>query len=141
MISLFVLLALLRRTSFLTTFYSLYFSHHYTYYKLQSFACCTSVFCLSTICQIAENILELYIPIHIWKNQLLIFIEKFSSLPGFEPQTSWEPRWCATNRAMQAWMTITNHVSIEQFWFLFQLKHVCEKWLEETFPVRMAIRK
>ena len=30
------MLVLLRRTSFLTTF-SLYFSHHYTYYKLQSF--------------------------------------------------------------------------------------------------------
>ena len=28
---------------FLTTFYGIYFSHHYTYFKLQSFICWTSV--------------------------------------------------------------------------------------------------
>ena len=34
----FLMLAVFWRTTFLTTFYGLYFSHHYTYYKLQSFS-------------------------------------------------------------------------------------------------------
>ena len=44
----------------------------------------------------------LYICIQIQINQLLIFIEKFSPLPGFEPQTSQVPSRCATNRAIRA---------------------------------------
>ena len=68
---------------FLTTFYGLFHS-------------------ISTICQSAEYILELYIRIQIWINQVLIFIEKFSPLSGFEPQTSRVPCLCATNWAIQA---------------------------------------
>ena len=36
--------------------------------------------------------------------QLLIFIEKFSPLPGFEPGTSPVPSRYATNWAILAWM-------------------------------------
>ena len=43
---------------------------------------------ISTICQSAEYILELYIRIQIRTIQLLIFTEKFSPLLGFEPGTS-----------------------------------------------------
>ena len=60
---------------------------------------------ISAICQRDEYILELNIRIQIQINQLLIFIEKFSPLPGFEPQTSRVPSWCATNWAIQAWIT------------------------------------
>ena len=37
-------------------------------------------------------------------NQLLIFIEKFLPLPGFEPRTSQVPSQCATIWAIQAWI-------------------------------------
>ena len=71
-----------KKSIFLTTFYGLYFSHPlHIYYKLHFFM-------ISTICQSAEYILELYICIQIRINQLLIFIEKFSPLLGFEPRTS-----------------------------------------------------
>ena len=40
---------------------------------------------ISTICKSAKNILELFICIQIQTIQLLIFTEKFSPLPGFEP--------------------------------------------------------
>ena len=38
-----------------------------------------------------DHRLELYICIQIQINQLLIFIEKLSPLPGFEPRTSQVP--------------------------------------------------
>ena len=52
---------------------------------------------IPTICQSAEYILELYIPIQIQINQLLIFVEKLSPLPGFEPRTSQVPSQCASS--------------------------------------------
>ena len=88
----FLMLALLRRLSFLTTFYGLYFSHHYTYNKLQSFTCWTSVG--SFIC-----------------------IEKLSPLPGFEPRTSRVPSRCTTNWAIQAWIGI--HVTVLPLYHLY----------------------
>ena len=59
---------------------------------------------ISTICQSAGKILELYIPIQIWTLQLLIFTEKFLPLPGFEPGTSPVPSRYATNWAILAWI-------------------------------------
>ena len=58
---------------------------------------------ISTICQNAEYILELYIHIQIQTIQLLIFTEKFLPLPGFEPRTSLVPSRYATNWAILAW--------------------------------------
>ena len=52
---------------------------------------------ISTICQSAEYILELYIRIQIRTIQLLIFTEKFSPLQGFELGTSPVPSRYATN--------------------------------------------
>ena len=60
---------------------------------------------ISTICQSAEYILELYIHIQIWINLLLIFIKKFSSLPGFEPGTSSVPSRYASKWAILAWIS------------------------------------
>ena len=40
-------------------------------------------------------------------DQLLIFTEKFSPLPGFEPGTSLVPSWYATNWAILAWIPFT----------------------------------
>ena len=45
-------------------------------------------------------ILELHVCIQIWINQLLLFIEKFLPLPGFEPQTSRVPSRCADKWAI-----------------------------------------
>ena len=45
-----------------------------------------------------------YICIQIRTIQLLIFTEKFSPLPGFEPETSPVWSWYATNWAILAWM-------------------------------------
>ena len=67
--------------------WSIFQSLLHIYYKLHFFM-------ISTICQSAEYILELYICIQIRINQLLIFIEKFSPLLGFEPRTSWVPSRC-----------------------------------------------
>ena len=47
---------------------------------------------------------RLYIGIQIQTIQLLIFTEKFSPLPGFEPGTSLVPRRYATNWAILAWI-------------------------------------
>ena len=63
---------------------------------------------ISTICQSAEYIFELYIRIQIQINQLLIFIKKFSPLLGFEPHTYQVPSRCATNWAIQAWIVYTS---------------------------------
>ena len=52
---------------------------------------------LCYICQSAEYILELCIPIQIRTIQLLIFTEKFSPLLGFEPGTSPVQSRYATN--------------------------------------------
>ena len=52
---------------------------------------------------INNKILELHIRIQIWIDQLLIFTEKFSPLPGFEPRTSPVPSRYATNWAILAW--------------------------------------
>ena len=46
-----------------------------------------------------------HIHIQIWTNQLLIFTEKFSFLPGFEPRTSSVPSRYATNWAILAWIS------------------------------------
>ena len=85
-----------KESIFLTTIYALYFSHHYTY--------------IQGICQSAKYILELYICTRIWLNRLLIFIEKSSPLPGFEPDL---PSRCSTNWAIQAWIFINLH---KLFW-------------------------
>ena len=44
-----------------------------------------------------ECVFESHIRIQIQINQLIIFMEKFSPLPGFEPRTSRVPSRCATN--------------------------------------------
>ena len=49
-------------------------------------------------------ILELYIRIQIQIIHLLIFTEKFSPLPVFEPGTSPVPRQYAANSAILAWI-------------------------------------
>ena len=66
----------------------------YTYYKLQSFTCWTSV--------------GSYICIQIQTIQLLIFTEKFWPSPGFEPGTSQVPSRYATNWAILAWIYSSN---------------------------------
>ena len=50
----------------------------------------------------------IYIHIQIWINQLLIFIENFFPLPGFEPRTSRVPSQCATNWTIQSWIISSN---------------------------------
>ena len=65
------------------------------------FVCCF-LHGISTICQSAKYILELYICIQIQINQLLIFIEKFLPLPEFEPRTSRVTSRCVTNWAFLA---------------------------------------
>ena len=49
-----------------------------------------------------------HIHIQIRTIQLLIFTEKFSPLPEFEPGTSPVPSWYATNWAILAWIIWTN---------------------------------
>ena len=78
---------------------------------------------ISTICQSAEYILELYVCIQIQTNQLLIFTEKFLSLPGFEPGTSPEPNRYATNWAILAWIEKVN------IFFFFLLQKLLNCWL------------
>ena len=101
-------------TSFLTTSYGLYFSHHYTqitHYK-SSYAQGLGFHSMSTICQSAEYISEFYIHIQIRIIQLLIFTEKSSPLPGFEPGTSPVPSQYAINWAILAWMENIKHANL-----------------------------
>ena len=66
-------------------------------YFQRCFLCGSTKRSISTICQSAEYILELYIGIQIRTIQLLIFTEKFLPLLGFEPGTSPVPSRYATN--------------------------------------------
>ena len=110
----FFMLALQRKKSFLTTFNDLYFGHHFTHFtNYNLFTCWTSV--------VRFHVLHLHLSFwvvglhsiyqsmplppsqHGLVNQLLIFIEKFSPMRGFEPQTSQVPSRCTTNWAIQAW--------------------------------------
>ena len=85
-------------------------NHHFPYANISK---------ISTICQSAKYILELYIRLEFteWKtsaftdqattsgsNQVLIFTEKFLPLPGFELGTSPEPSLYTTNWAILAWI-------------------------------------
>ena len=92
----FLNVGLLKESIFLTTFYGLYFSHQYTnitnyifsWYRpsVGSFSCTA------------------YIHLQIQSIQLLIFTEKISPLPGFEPRTSPVTSWYATNWTILAWI-------------------------------------
>ena len=71
---------------------------------LQVLTCFMVTFC-GQICQSPKYILELYFHIQILINQLLIFTEKFSPLPEFEPGTSPVPSRCPTNWAILVWIS------------------------------------
>ena len=88
-----------KESIFLTTFYCLYFSHQYTTLQITlwaAFQCCINT------CHICIQIQTI---------QLLIFTEKLSPLPGFEPGTSPVPSWYATNWAILAGIFIFVRVS------------------------------
>ena len=126
----FCMLALLRRVSFLTTFYCLYFSHHYTYIANYIFfvICVYILLCVKIleISEIFESTTQFKVRrssdcIQIQINQLLIFIEKFSPLPGFEPRTSRLPSPCATNWAIQAWINSRVSLIVDKLFVHFEV--------------------
>ena len=106
----FLMLVLLVEYIFLTTFNGLYFNHqlHIT------ITISSSSYMFHGDLLWAAFILELYIRIQIRINQLLIFTEKFSPLPGFEPRTSPVPSRYATNWAILAWINM--HPYFTSFW-------------------------
>ena len=76
-----LMLALLVEYIFLTTFYGLYFNHQFTHYNYTFFK----------FLHVPGDLLWAAFYIALFKfefNQLLISIEKFSPLPGFEPGMS-----------------------------------------------------
>ena len=91
-------------------------------YNTDCYGTNTGVLSISTICQSAEYILELYILIQIRTIQLLIFTEKFSSLPGFEPGTSLVSSRYATNWAILAWIGLTILIPDSSIQLLFLRK-------------------
>ena len=128
----FLCLALLRRASFWPPSMVYILSHHYTYItnysSSWSWDSMQSSATTSTMYQSAHVESRLYAVFKFEFNHLLIFIEKFSPLPGLEPGTSQVPNRYATNWAILAWipfnMSVWKKTSGRVYvWFYLYLKH------------------
>ena len=114
----------------LTTFYGLYITNYRSSWYIH-------LLWAASICQSAKYILELYIRIQFRTIQLLIFTEKFSPLPEFEPRTSPVPSWYATNWAILAWIWPNSkyciYLSYEILMFyLLNSEHILSKVLPKN---------
>ena len=114
------MLVLLVEYIFLTTFYGLYFNHqfYFTITILQVLTCSLwpSVSSFHVL-PLHLSFSDLWVVPSLFLFNLVIFIEKFSPLPGFEPGTSPVPSRNATNWAILARIN-------KKTWFLTSLLRI-----------------
>ena len=140
------MLVLLVEYIFLTTFYGLYFNHqfYFTITILQVLTCSLwpSVSSFHVL-PLHLSFSDLWVVPSLFLFNVVIFIEKFSPLPGFEPGTSPVPSRNATNWAILAWINKKNLIfdlTLENtqertFWQILQTKLNFIFWKMKIWPI------